>query len=73
MWSRMNSFHVSAEIGFEPVRSLSIIWRELHRSTITSTTTGKLVIVDPINVQLTDTNLPSMLPYKKSQGHILLL
>ena len=47
---------------------------ELHRSKITSsTTTGKLVIVDPINVQLTDTNLPSMLPYKKSQGHILLL
>ena len=64
----MNSFHVWAEIVFEP-----IIQTGLHRSKITSTTTGKLFIVDSINVLLTDANLPSMLPYKKSQGNIPLL
>ena len=68
MGSKMSSFHVSAEFGFERIKSM-----ELHRSIYNSTTTGKLFIVDLINVLLTDSNIPSMLLYKKSQGHIPLL
>ena len=68
MGSKINSFHVSAEISFE-----LIILGKYTALNFIRLPQEKLFIPDPINVLLAHANLPSMLPYKNYQGHIPLL
>ena len=64
----INHFRVVVELNLDGCYSIYIIGSEL-----VTTETRKLSIVEHINVLLsTNSNMPSELPYKKTQKHISL-